>query len=227
MTNFRQYFKKHLKDNIRTLIYVHTVVLVLTFILGMNLQPVYKYGDSPRLVAYNATLYIPVIFLGILAYVLPVTEFSFFKKRINLDCAYSLPISRKAMGAVHYLVGLIVLIGAFTSSYLLNFILLLTRGPGWFDFSPMILHYLFCVLLGTCIYSFLVFVFNEANTKNDGIWFMILYTFVFLFVLMALDEIIEIDWEMNQPYDFIPFAPLARVTDNYTYLVELRQKNYP
>ena len=152
MKEFKQYFRAHLKGNLRALVCIFAAVLVLTFLLGINEQKTsyYNYALEKFITSYHSTLYIPVVFLCILAYVLPVMEFSFFKKRINLDCAYALPISRKAMGMVHYLTGLIILFGAFTASYLLNFILLLRWEPGIFNFLPMIPHYLLCLLLGFC-----------------------------------------------------------------------------
>ncbi len=210
-----------MRANVRSVIYIIAAVLVLTFLIGINDQPVYDYNyvlETVTFVGYKSTLYIPVIFLSILAIALPVMEFSFFKKRINLDCAYSLPISRRAMGAVHYLAGLAVLFAAFTASYLLNFILLLSRGPGLFRFSPMIAHYFLCLLLGFAMYSLMVFVFNEANTKGDGIWFMILYAFVFYFVVAAFENIVDSSSIFTDASNF--WAVIDNLTTGYQRLVE-------
>ncbi len=226
MTNFKQYFRSHLKANIRAIIYILAVVLVLSFLLGVNLQPRSRYDREIKanvIYDYYSTLYVPVIFLCILAYVLPVMEFSFFKKRINLDCAYSLPISRRAMGAVHYLTGLMILLGAFTASYLLNFLLMLSRGPGWFDFAPMISHYFLCLLLGSAMYSVMVFVFNEANTRGDGIWFMALYTFVFVLTISAIATIADNRNISDGAYVAIPWGLIDTLTTYYQRLVELNK----
>ena len=228
MTNFKEYFRSHLKANLRAMIYIFAVVLVLSFLLGITSQTSYRYdkttGEQYIYKCYS-TLYIPVIFLCILSYVLPVMEFSFFKKRINLDCAYSLPISRKAMGIVHYLTGLMILLGAFTASYLLNFLLLLSRGPGWFTFTPMIAHYFLCVILGFAMYSVMVFVFNEANTRGDGIWFMALYTFVFPLTVSAIAMIADNRNISDGAYAAIPFGLIDTVTTHYQRLVELGTKD--
>ena len=228
MTNFKQYFRSHIKSNIKPLIYILVAVLFFTFCIGMNNQKVFRYDPELQqmMVHYVSTLYIPVIVLGVLSYILPIMEFSFFKKRINLDCAYSLPISRNCMGAVHYISGLIMLFIAFTASYLLNFILLLTRGPGWFDFSPMIAHYLLCLLLGFALYSIFAFVFNQANTKGDGIWFMILYTFVLLFVISALDSIIDSKRIATGPF-LIPWGLFDTITIYYQSVVQIKTANGP
>ena len=223
MTNFKQYFRSHLKANIRPLVYILVVVLILTFLIGISNQPSHTYNPKTEMyeLYYQSTLYVPVVFMCFLIYILPVMEFSFFKKRINLDCAYSLPISRKSMGAVHYLTGLSILWITFTSSYLVNFILLLSRGSGWFNFTPMIAHYFICFLLGWAIYSIMVFVFNEGNTKGDGIWFMILYTFVFLFVTSTIIETTSINVYTNALY-FIPWGLFDTINSSYQSLVEIK-----
>jgi hypothetical protein len=197
-------------------------VLALTFLIGINAQPnfYYGYGSDKEIRDYYSTLYIPVTILCFLAYILPVTEFSFFKKRINLDCAYSLPISRRAMGTVHYLTGLMTLLGAFTSSYLLNYVLLLSRGPGWFYFTPMIAHYFLCLILGFAMYSVMAFVFNEANTRGDGIWFMVLYSFVFVLIYFAIAEITEL-YRIHDGYGAIPWGVIDTMTVYYQSLVEI------
>ncbi len=223
MTNFKQYFRSHLKSKVKTLIYILSIVLALTYFWANASQESYYYNRELNVyeLGYISTLYVPVIFMCILVYILPVMEFSFFKKRINLDCAYSLPISRKSMGAVHYLTGLIILFAAFTSSYLLNFILLLSRGPGWFNFAPMIGHYFLCLILGFAIYSIMVFVFNEANKRGDGIWFMILYTFVFLLVITTIVATTN-DYSLyGTIIYFMPGLLFDAINTSYQSIVEL------
>ena len=226
MNEFKQYFRTHLKGNLRAIVCIFAAVLVLTFLLGMNEQKTiyYNYHLEKTITSYHSTLYIPVIFLCILAYVLPIMEFSFFKKRINLDCAYALPISRRAMGAVHYLTGLMILFGAFTASYLLNFILLLRWEAGIFYFLPMIPHYFLCLLLGFAIYALMVFVFNEANTKGDGIWFIALYTFAFELIVIAIATLTE-KWSIAV-FMGVPWGPIDWITTNFQYLVERSNEFY-
>ena len=226
MTCFKQYFRAHLKSELRAITCILVSVLVLTFLIGFNAQLTWRYDSNfGRVPDYNSTLYIPVVVISILAYVLPVMEFSFFKKRINLDCAYSLPISRRTMGAVHYLTGFIILSGTFTASYLTNFALLISRGPGWFDFTPMIAHYFLSLLFGFVMYSMMVFVFNEANTRGDGIWFMILYTFIFPIVVYAIDEIIDSNSLLVSSYA-MPFSTISVVTTTYENMVEMNDFTY-
>lgn len=204
MTNFKQYFSTHLKSKIKPICYILVVVLILTGLLGNAAQETTSYNSVTRKAepAYASALYIPVVVMCILVCIVPVMQFSFFKKRTTLDCIYSLPISRRAMGLVHYLVGFIIVFGAYTLSYLLNFVMLLSRGAGWFDFSYIAPHYFLCLALGCAIYTFMVCVFNQANTKGDGIWFMILYTFIFNIGLNAIATIgnIKIKYALGSLY---------------------------
>lgn len=224
MTNFKSYFAYHLKANIKPLLFILAVVVTMTFVIGINSQPRYQYVealDKAIVVDYYSTLYLPVTFLCVLANVFPVMEFSFFKKRIHLDCAYSLPISRKNMGTVHYLTGLIALLGSFTASYLTNLALMLSRGPGWFDFLPMIPHYFLCLILGVTLYSFMVFIFNEANSTGDGICFMILHTFVFYLVAGTICDITNGRFDVYRPNTLFPWGLIDNMTATYQRLVEL------
>lgn len=224
MTNLKQYFRSHLKGSIKTFIYITLAITILTFLFAINGQPTFYYEGKEKIITYNTLLFVPVVLMCIVIYILPVLEFSFFKKRINLDCVYALPISRRAMGAVHYLTGLIMLWCAFTASYLTNFILLLSRGPGYFEFSPMIDHYFLCLALGFAIYSFLVFVFNEANTKGDGIWFMFLYTFVLILPMNSIINLIGANNHDDLQYT-IPWMVFDKLNTEYQNLVSIRSED--
>ena len=218
MTGFKSYFRTHLRSSVKTLIYLIIITLVLTVILGMNNQ-VIKSNWSDKRIYYNSTLYIPVLFLASLIYLVPMLEFSFFKKRINLNCAYSMPISRRAMCVVHYLSGAITITTVYTLSYLANFIMLLTIEPGHFIFTPMIPHYFLTLLFGLAIYSLMCFVFNEANTAGDGICFMILWTLVLFFVNIAAANIFK--FSVNTASGSIPWDLISQFTGYYQRLCEM------
>ena len=224
MTSFRRYFLSHLKANARTYLTITIGILAMTFLIGMNLQPI----DVSR-ERYQSTLFGPVLFLCILAYFLPVWELSFFKNRAHLDFAYALPISRQAMGVAHYLSGLLMLLGGFSLSYLLNFLLLLHHGREHFHLSPLLWHYLLCLLLGFALYSFLTFVFNEANSKGDGIWFMILYTFVFVAVAYGIgtvrDRFMSHGYVSHEALAVsLPFGVIDALTTDFQKFVEMKRQ---
>ena len=220
MTAFKSYLSARFKSNIQTIIYILVVVLSITLITALTgqVEKRYDWNTYDYIYVYNSTTYIPVVCMCILAYLLPVMEFSFFKKRINLDCAYSMPISRRAMGAAHFLSGATILAGTYTLSYLANLIVMLTRGPGIYNYVWMIPHYFLCLVLGLALYSFLTMLFNKANTRGDGIWFMILWTFIIILVVGAIQCVTEIYIEYSSCA--IPWVTIGQLSIHYTALID-------
>jgi hypothetical protein len=84
----------------------------------------------------------------------------------------------------------------------------------------MIGHYFFCLLFGFLIYSFFVLVFNMANTKGDGIWFIILYTFLVILVCGAL-SLLGVDLFDTELYCAMPWGVIDALTSDYKDLVEM------
>lgn len=195
-TTFASYFRYHLKSKLRWLIVLTAIALffVLMFSITGQRTPRWEYIEGLDDVVLTGQYYYdsyigwPVTMLILCAYILPVTEFAFMKKRRNLDCLYALPISRSQLGSVHYLTGLICLVVPYVSAYLANFLLML-RYPEGFYYLPLVEHFLLNLIVGITVYSIMVFVFNQANTVIDGIIFMALWSFAFTFVLSAVDSL--------------------------------------
>lgn len=198
-TTFESYFRYHLKSKLRWLIILVVIALFFTVIYstaGQRTEYMDYDWDTGEMIHtgrfdYESFIGWPVTLLMLCAYILPVTEFAFFKKRRNLDCVYALPISRRQLGTVHYLTGLICLVLPYVSSYLVNFLLML-RYPEGFNYSPLLGHFLYNLLIGITIYSLMVFLFNQANTMIDGIIFMVLWTFLLSIILGAVNNLSQI-----------------------------------
>jgi len=227
----RSYLRSYLRSSLKTLFYLVAFSIAVTFIFSSTNQcyefQYLDYGTSEWVTNryYSSELGIPVTILAISCYVLPVLEFAFFKKRRNLDCAYALPISRREMGIVHYLTGFMLLVVPFSCSYFVNFLLLL-RYPGVFNCSLLPEHYCLCLLFGVCIYSVFVFIFNQANSTGDGIWFVVLWTFVIYLVSEAFDLQYRYMDELGAYYynDYsymgIPFMTFNELTVSYMEIVD-------
>lgn len=223
MKNNKAYFKKHFKDNLKTLIYITGSALILSLIIGINTQKqaIYTYpGAEVMHYVYYSTLFIPVSLLCILCYIVPVLQFSCFKKRRNLDYYYSLPVSRKALGVVHYLVGLITVLVPFTVCYLQNFLLLLLRGADIY-YTPMIPHFFLCLLFGIIMYSFFTFIFNQGNSTNDGCVFLTLWTFLLFLAEGALiSTFTDLAKNVNSIFYGIPWSMIDVITTHYQTYIE-------
>ena len=182
---FKRYFRAHLRASFRPLLYITAVVLVVTLLTALTGQiEVREYADPPR-TDYYSNLGSPVWLLVLLCCAAPVMEFAVFKRRTNLDCLYSMPLSRRELGAVHYLTGAIIVAVPYTLSYLLNALLLL-RAPQEYDVAPLVGRYFLSLLFGLCVYSLFVFLMDRANALGDGIAFMALYSFVIFAIAGAL-----------------------------------------
>lgn len=149
-----------------------------------------------RVVHYrNTYLMYPSVMLMIISVFTPIWMFANTKKRKNLDCFYSLPISRRSFAMTHYLVGLIMTFVPFLLSYITVLITYLIKDMPKFvnlKFSMIFIHFLICVLMGLVIYTILVFVFNEANSVFDGcvlIGTYLIYPMVWLSIISSLLDI--------------------------------------
>ncbi len=231
----RSYLRSHLRANLKIFLYLLGFAVAITFIMsgpGQCTESWYYDEFGERIVRhyYDSMLELPMLILLVSAFVLPFLEFSFFKKRRNLDCAYALPISRREMGLVHFLTGLALMVIPFTCSYIINYALLL-RYPEAFDVSYLLTLYFLSLCFGVCAYAINTFIFNEANSVIDGVCFVILWTFVFALVSLNVAGSLYdlLGWErfhylemdfLESDMIILPIGPLSAVTSEYAYAVE-------
>lgn len=128
--------------------------------------------------------------LVILAMAVPVWMFAFLKKKRNLDCCYSLPITKQGIGLVQYAVGGITVAVPFLCSYISTLICYASMG----NFSTLghgflAVHFLMSLLLGFVVYSISVFAFERANTVIDGIIFIVAYMVGLFFIIYGVEEL--------------------------------------
>ena len=242
-TAAKSYFRYHLRSKWKLLLCIIVIALVLTAWNSAEQKyegTHYDYKTETVIdnyVNYYCTLDTSLAVLIVCSCVLPVTEFSIFKKRRNLDCFYSLPISRRQMGIVHYLSGLFCLVVTYSCAFLANFLFLL-RYPEGYDFGALICYYFLSLWLGVCAYSVNVFLFNRANTTWDGICFMILWQFAISAIIgtcnsisMSIYEAIVSDreysyeiwsqkWKIPGSEMASPFSALFEVEWFYSDLIE-------
>lgn len=212
---YKRYFRAHLQSALRPLIYITAIVLVITLVTALNGQiTTVTYVDPPK-TFYNSNLGTHVWMLVLLCYAAPIMEFATFKKRTNLDCLYSMPLSRRELGTVHYLTGAITVSVPYTLSYLLNALLLL-RAPEQYDFAPLVGFYFLSLLFGLCVYSLFAFLMDRANALGDGIAFMTLWSVVLFFATMALSDM---RWPVDSLCGFI-WTILMAMTNRYSAAVE-------
>ena len=199
--NILSYFKIHLRKSARAIMYMTVIAIVITAIstYGSHSYQMSHYDKDffeyiGEKTIYRAQLSVASVVMIVASYIAAVRSFSCFMKRRNLDCFYSLPLPRRAIGGVHYAVGIIEMFSIFTASYLTNVItMLMDRGE--FNYIYLLPHYFLSLLFGVIMYSVLVFAFNEGTSVADGIIYMVAYTFVMTLLCGALRGLNSI------PYD--------------------------
>jgi len=179
----KSYVKYHIKRSLKPFLFMLTVALIVTLVLCSQNRAVENfYGDHrPPTVRYYLKFNIPSIIAAVVTYMQVALQLTVFKKRRNLDCYYTMPVSRRTLGTVHYLTGLVSTLLVYTASLVLNLILFI---PSALKHSPdlsigfILLYYFSTVLIICATYSFLAFAFDRGNTAGDGRWLMALYTFL-------------------------------------------------
>ncbi len=230
MTEFKSYFKRHFKEKLPFIFYTSVASFLLSLVAALSREPIPSYVSSsiwPYAYRYEASLWTSSLILCFFSIIIPVLEFSCFKKRRNLDLFYSLPISRRSLGTVHYLTGFISLLIPFTVSFGVNLFVPLIRGlsaPGkWlyrFEYMPQ--YFFMCILFGFIMYSFFAFIFNEANTILDGCVFLQIYTCILTVVCLVPNTYSDtlIAREMaNYSIDGIVWVNVIEFTDNFQDLM--------
>ena len=174
---------------------------------------------TTRVVKYRDTLLgYPMAILMITSVFVPVWMLAYTKKRKNLDCFYSLPISRRAFAMTHYLVGLIMAFVPFILSYIQVLLSYLFVDSNMFTKLPVSLiftHFSICVLMGLVLYSISAFVFNEANSVFDGCIFIITYLVFGYFLLDVFNNMLLKDNLLNYAEYAMPHLFFGEVLNEF------------
>lgn len=195
----KHYFQKETRLGAAVLIILGLLVLgyilpspILYFGLSLFGGTFDIFGDTD-----SGNLSLVFLAICILAYVLPLYIFRFLMSRSGNDLYLSLPIERKRLFYVHYLIGLIYLVSV---SFFLLIIFCMFSGIDIFSkiiggYFPAIMIYflLNCgfILLGCCLYTFFTYIIIRCHTLLDGIIMGIIYTVLPLFFYYAASALCE------------------------------------
>lgn len=152
---------------------------------------------------YEPSLGYPVTVMMIMAAIAPGWMFLMFKKKRNLDCFYSLPISRRTLGMIQYGLGLIAVYLPFLILYAQ--VILSNMASGLFGnlaHEYILCHFLLSILAGFVIYTLSAFVYNLANTSGDGYIFMISYQLAPLFLISCFNNLRREYMHSNNIYNY-------------------------
>lgn len=175
---FKHYFQKEMR--LGCALFIILTLFVLGFLTPkplINLGLIFFGGKDSS----ASDLSLVFIAICLLAYSLPLYLFRFLMKRSSNDLYLSLPIERKRLFYVHYLIGLIYLTAV---SFLLLIIFCIFKGLNFIDilqaeFGYMMVYFILnCgfILLGCFLYTFFTYLTVRCHTIVDAMAMGIIYT---------------------------------------------------
>lgn len=190
----KHYFQKESRLACAALIIL--ALFVLGFLIPMPLVNAALTLFGGEISHFNGTdtgeLSLVFIAICIMAYLLPLYLFRFLMNRSGNDLYLSLPIERKRLFYIHYLIGLIYLICV---SLILLVIYCVFNDLTTLDninlgFSHSIILYFLLnlgfIVLGVCLYSFFTYITVRCHTLLDAIVMSMIYTLLPLLIYYSL-----------------------------------------
>ncbi len=209
----RPYFKHLMKKSIGLLLFL-TLTCLIIYVAPLLVENYYSWNWTPyRYIYSQPSMYLTNIsvVLYLMAVLIPIILFSYKMNKRSVDMYYSLPLSKRKILLVNFLVGLILLYVPYTFSYLVGFIVAAVKVN-----DITLIYYLYLYLSSLIpaftIYSMTAFVFTRANTIWDG---LIAVAGVYcIFMLGALtvehfglyNEIDALSFFPSSPIDFMAEA---------------------
>lgn len=209
----KKYFKYQLKKSLVPLA-VLTAFAMLMYVLPLLIED-YSYWNSQDQHTYISLFTGNILTaLGIMCGIVPIYMLNYRMKKRSVDMYYSLPLSRVEILAVHFIVGFLTVLAAYSAAYWLGFVIVFAKVKR-LQYIYYLLMYLASLIPAFIIYALAAFSFTRANTLADGIIFVIL-THCALFMVMTVVQLVmnnikgEYSYLIN-PGAFMISGPLIRV----------------
>ncbi len=135
-----------------------------------------------------------------LACFLPILQFYEFKNRRNLDTWFSLPLSRRKIALIHYAGGAVLITAISLICTVTGTIMMADQGLKHYSVGNLWLFFLLSTLFALAVYTFMTFVFIEANNVFDGasmemMWLFLPICAVYLVILIigaiTMDDVFD------------------------------------
>ncbi|MBQ8293285.1 MAG: hypothetical protein IJX78_05745 [Bacilli bacterium] len=208
---------KMIKYNLKSrylLIIISTVIcfaIAFTSLLNEDFLQRYYVGNNSYKIGPGSS---PISMISVLACILctiiPVIEFSFKMRKVNIDQMYSLPIKREKLYLAKFISGFIEILIPITITFVYC-LLVVISNEHMFDLIYF-LPYFGCLIVGMFIlYSTITFAFTRTNTMLDGIINIFLYIFVFVLLIMELRFYTDIEdvLHFNSLYLYSPISSIT------------------
>lgn len=223
----KKYFLYQLKKNILPTALLAAFAIIM-YVLPLAVEDFSFWNAQTNYVLINLYTEYLLIALGLMCAFVPVYILSYKMKKRSADMFYSLPLSKTKILAVHFTVGFLAVIAAYSAAYWLGFILVVTRVKR-LQYIYYLWLYLASIIPAFIIYALSAFSFTRANTISDGIIFLILTHCALFMVASCLQLLLsEINFSYNHyvnPGAFMVSGPLSRVGDVFSYRISYPDYN--
>lgn len=155
-----------------------------------------EYGTTIQLAANVPTPTITLI-ACILATIIPIYEFYFKMRKVNVDQMYSLPIKRDKLFMSTLLFCLIELIIPITFNYLLMLLIIVSK-ENMFNMAYFLPYYFILIILCSSILCIVAFIYTRNNTMIDGIINVIFVILLGWIIMLALKDVFR-----SAPHDSV------------------------
>ena len=220
----RNLFNYYIKKRFSIVLIITIICLVIATISLNNMNFVYTrtfwvenlpgYGDKEyieMLVPDETPLALISVFAAILATIIPLFEFYFKMRKINVDQMYSLPIKRNKLFCVKYIVGLAEIIIPITITYLYC-VLWVVFSKDLFDKIYFLPFYFSLIFVSITVYTIISFIYTRANTFFDGLILIVLYLLILPFLMISVDEVFRTDF-WSYSFFYSPYFSITRIFD--------------
>lgn len=216
----KKYFKYQLKKNLLPLAVLTAFAMILYVLpLAIGNYNYWNYQGYGHVNIYSGFI---LAALGIMCAFAPVAMFSYKMKKRSVDMYYSLPLSKTKIFAVHFIVGFLVVLAAYSAAYWLGFVIVVAKIRKLY-YIYYLWMYLASLIPAFIIYTLSAFSFTRANTLVDGVIFIILTHCALFIVAGGLQSVLgRVDYNYNEyinPGSFIASGPLISVGEAFGDLI--------
>ena len=200
MTSLKVYFSYQFKKSLSRFAIMGAISLLFTVLF----VDVHTYTIEAERYASMSIGILPMI-LGVICTIIPILELAPFKNRRNLDTLLFLPVSRLKMSIVHYLNGLIEVVGIYTACSAYT-ILHLLKYRAYLSLGYFFPYFLLSLLFGIVLYSLFTFIFYQGNTVADGVVFQFIYIFFLVLIASTVSKAFDLS---NNGGQFTIYSPIS------------------
>ena len=225
----RNLFTYYLKKNWPFLAFITIAASIINFMILVDCDMFYyEYWDSPSslyTIVYDPPLNFVVIFAAISATIIPMINFSFKMKKINVDLMYSLPIKRSKLFLTTLLFSFVEIAIPLTVVFFQSFLKVVVSDHVY-NLNYFLLFYPVILFISLCLCSVVSFIFCRNNRVIDGV------INVALFALVPLTTVYAIQLLLNYYRDtffvhiilegsyYSIYSPFFTLTDTFFTLIK-------